>query len=65
MGLPNNALNHARIPAATNKPKVSNQNFGAVDVFCTDKTGTLTEGKIVLEKHLDVHSNESERVLQN
>ncbi len=40
------------------------QNFGAADVLCTDKTGTLTEGKIVLEKHLDVHGDESERVLQ-
>jgi Mg2+-importing ATPase len=40
------------------------QNFGAADVLCTDKTGTLTQGKIVLEKHLDVHGDESERVLQ-
>jgi P-type Mg2+ transporter len=39
------------------------QNFGAADVLCTDKTGTLTQGKIVLEKHLDVHGTESERVL--
>ena len=39
------------------------QNFGAMDVLCTDKTGTLTQGKIVLEKHLDVHGNDSERVL--
>ena len=40
------------------------QNFGAADVLCTDKTGTLTEGKIILEKHLDVRGNDSERVLQ-
>jgi Mg2+-importing ATPase len=40
------------------------QNFGAADVLCTDKTGTLTEGKIVLEKYLDVRGNEAERVLQ-
>ena len=39
------------------------QNFGAMDVLCTDKTGTLTQGKIVLEKHLDVHGDTSERVL--
>jgi len=39
------------------------QNFGAMNVLCTDKTGTLTQGKIVLEKHLDVHGNPSERVL--
>jgi Mg2+-importing ATPase len=39
------------------------QNFGAMDVLCTDKTGTLTEGKIVLEKHLDARGQDSERVL--
>jgi Mg2+-importing ATPase len=39
------------------------QNFGAADVLCTDKTGTLTQGKIVLEKHLDVQGNPSPRVL--
>lgn len=39
------------------------QNFGAMDVLCTDKTGTLTEGRIILEKHLDVSGNESERIL--
>jgi Mg2+-importing ATPase len=39
------------------------QNLGAMDVLCTDKTGTITDGKIVLEKHLDVRGNESERVL--
>ncbi|NTV12325.1 MAG: magnesium-translocating P-type ATPase [Desulfobulbaceae bacterium] len=39
------------------------QNFGAMDVLCTDKTGTLTQGKIILEKHLDVHGNPSEKVL--
>jgi Mg2+-importing ATPase len=40
------------------------QNFGAMDVLCTDKTGTLTQGKIVLEKHLDVNGDPSEEVLQ-
>jgi Mg2+-importing ATPase len=39
------------------------QNFGAMDVLCTDKTGTLTQGKIVLEKHLDVYGDPSEKVL--
>ena len=39
------------------------QNFGAMDVLCTDKTGTLTQGKIVLEKHLDVYGQPSEKVL--
>ncbi len=40
------------------------QNFGAMDVLCTDKTGTITQGKIVLEKHLDVLGNPSDKVLQ-
>jgi len=39
------------------------QNFGAMDVLCTDKTGTLTQGKIVLEKHLDVYGEPSDKVL--
>ena len=40
------------------------QNFGAMDVLCTDKTGTLTQGKIVLERHLDAHGDPSEKVLE-
>jgi P-type Mg2+ transporter len=40
------------------------QNFGAMDVLCTDKTGTLTQDKVFLEKHVDIHGNESERVLE-
>ena len=39
------------------------QNFGAMDVLCTDKTGTLTQGKIILVKHMDVQGNESQRIL--
>ncbi|TSA47444.1 MAG: magnesium-translocating P-type ATPase, partial [Chloroflexi bacterium] len=39
------------------------QNLGAMDILCTDKTGTITQGKIVLEKHLDVKGNPSARVL--
>ena len=39
------------------------QNFGAMDVLCTDKTGTITQGKIVLQLHLDVNGEDSERVL--
>jgi len=39
------------------------QNFGAMDVLCTDKTGTLTQGKIVLEKHLDINGEPNEKVL--
>jgi len=39
------------------------QNFGAMDVLCTDKTGTLTQGKILLEKHLDINGDPNEKVL--
>ncbi len=41
------------------------QNFGAMDILCTDKTGTLTLDKIVLECHLDIHGNEDDRVLRH
>lgn len=40
------------------------QNFGAMDVLCTDKTGTITCGKVELEKHLNIYGVESERVLK-
>ena len=40
------------------------QSFGAMNILCTDKTGTLTEDKIVLEKYLDVKGNEDIRVLR-
>src|SRR5581483_11208255 len=39
------------------------QNLGAMDVLCTDKTGTLTMDQVILEKHCDVFQNESEVVL--
>lgn len=40
------------------------QNFGAMDVLCTDKTGTITCGKVILQKHLNIYGKESERVLK-
>jgi len=40
------------------------QNFGAMDVLCTDKTGTLTQDKIALERHTDVWGEESDTVLE-
>jgi Mg2+-importing ATPase len=40
------------------------QNFGAMDVLCTDKTGTLTQDRIILEKHVDLLGNDSEQVLE-
>jgi Mg2+-importing ATPase len=39
------------------------QNFGAMDILCTDKTGTLTQNKVILERHLDIHGNECSQVL--
>jgi Mg2+-importing ATPase len=41
------------------------QNFGAMDVLCTDKTGTLTIDHVILEIHCDVFKNESQEVLQD
>lgn len=41
------------------------QNFGAMNILCTDKTGTLTEDKIVLERYLDINGDEDIRVLKH
>ncbi len=41
------------------------QNFGAIDILCTDKTGTLTQDRVVLERHVDIVGNTSEDVLNN
>ena len=41
------------------------QTFGEMDVLCTDKTGTLTEDKIVLEKYIDVHGRDDMRILRH
>ena len=40
------------------------QNFGAMDILCTDKTGTLTQNKVILERHLDIHGNDDLQVLE-
>ncbi|HJV72742.1 MAG TPA: magnesium-translocating P-type ATPase [Noviherbaspirillum sp.] len=40
------------------------QDLGSMDVLCTDKTGTLTEAKIRMERHVDAHGRASERVLE-
>lgn len=40
------------------------QNFGAMDVLCTDKTGTLTQDRVILEKHLGIEGDENEEVLK-
>ena len=64
------AINLSKGAIAMSKKKVivkrlnSIQNLGAMDVICTDKTGTLTMDKVVLEKHCDVVGKESEEVLK-
>lgn len=41
------------------------QSLGAMNILCTDKTGTLTEDKIVLEKYLDIKGNDDIRILKH
>lgn len=41
------------------------QSFGSMNILCTDKTGTLTEDKIVLEKYLDIQGKEDLRILKH
>ncbi len=63
-------INLAKGALAMSRKKVivkrlaSIQNFGAMDVLCTDKTGTLTQDKVLLERHIDIDGAESEHVLQ-
>jgi len=40
------------------------EDFGSIDILCSDKTGTLTEGEIVLDRHVDVQGKEDENVLR-
>ena len=46
------------------KELASIQNFGAMDILCTDKTGTLTEDKVSLQDHIDSEGKDSARVLE-
>jgi Mg2+-importing ATPase len=46
------------------KRLASIQDFGAIDILCTDKTGTLTQDRVVLEKHVDVTGKDSDDVLR-
>jgi len=63
-------LNLAKGALALSRKKVivkqlsSIQNFGAIDVLCTDKTGTLTQDRVVLERHVDVAGRQSDDVLR-
>ena len=64
------AVNLSKGALAMSRKKVivkklnSIQNFGAIDILCTDKTGTLTQDKIILEKHVDVTGRDSGDVLR-
>jgi Mg2+-importing ATPase len=40
------------------------QNVGTMDVLCTDRTGTLTQDRVILKRHLDIRGGDSERVLE-
>ena len=63
-------VNLARGALALSKRKVivkrlnSIQNLGAIDILCTDKTGTLTQDRVVLEKHVDISGKPSDEVLR-
>lgn len=63
-------VNLAKGARAMSKKKVivkrlnSIQNFGAIDILCTDKTGTITQDRVVLERYVDVTNRESEDVLR-
>lgn len=46
------------------KDITSIENLGSIDILCTDKTGTLTENKIVLEKYIDATGKESKNILE-
>ena len=65
------SVNLAKGATAMSKKKVivknlnSIQNLGAMDVLCTDKTGTLTQDKVILEYSLDIHGNDDTRVLRH
>ena len=41
------------------------QTFGSMNILCTDKTGTLTEDEVILEKYMDVYGNDSLRILKH
>lgn len=57
------------ITMAKHKTIVKNMNaiqsFGAMNILCTDKTGTLTQDKIVLERYMNVHGGDDVRVLRH
>ena len=40
------------------------QNFGAMDILCTDKTGTLTQDKVIMKRHINLEGEDCDEVLQ-
>ena len=54
-------LSHCKVIV---KRQSAMQNFGAMDVLCTDKTGTLTQDRVVLLRHLDVNGDDDDEVLE-
>lgn len=58
------ALNMSRHDVIV-KSLPSIQSFGEMDILCTDKTGTLTEDKIVLEKYMNMQGEEDSRILRH
>ena len=62
VNLAKGALNMAKKKVIV-KRLPSIQNFGAIDILCTDKTGTLTQDRVVLEQHVDILGHPSEEVL--
>jgi Mg2+-importing ATPase len=40
------------------------EDFGSIEILCSDKTGTLTEGDIVLDRHVDLHGQDNDNVLR-
>jgi P-type Mg2+ transporter len=63
-------MNLAKGSLAMSRKKVivkrlnSIQNFGAMNVLCTDKTGTLTQDRIILKRHLDIRGEDCDKVLE-
>ena len=60
----NSAVCESHRNVSTSKRLNAIQNLGAMDVLCTDKTGTLTQDRIVLKRCLDIRGEDSDRILQ-
>jgi Mg2+-importing ATPase len=63
INLAKGAINMAKKKVIVKKLN-SIQNLGAMDILCTDKTGTLTQNEIILEKHINTTSEDDDEVLK-